>query len=54
MSNPLIPCNECGAEIFDAEETTAPIEEDFQFQGETATREVPAKVCPECGAVTPL
>jgi len=54
MSNPLIPCNECGAEIFDAEETTAAIEQDYQFGGETATREVPAKICPECGAVTPL
>jgi len=54
MTDTLIPCRECGAEVFDAEETTAPIEEDFEFGGETATREVPARVCAGCGAVTPL
>jgi len=54
MTDTLIPCRECGAEVFDAEETTAEIEQDFEFRGETATREVPAKECPECGAITPL
>ena len=50
----LFPCRECGAEIVDGEDTTAEIERDYEFGAETATAEVPAKVCPQCGAVTPL
>jgi len=29
----LLPCSNCGAEIVDAEETTAEIERDYQFGG---------------------
>lgn len=50
----LLPCSSCGAEICNAEDTTSEVERDFEFGGETATRVVPAKVCPECGEVTPL
>jgi len=50
----LLPCRECGAEIVDGDDTTAQIERDFEFGGEQATTEVPAKVCPECGEVTPI
>lgn len=50
----LLPCRECGAEIIGGAETTATIERDYQFGGQQATAEVAAKVCPECGKVTPL
>lgn len=51
----LLPCTECGAEMFnDGENTTTEIELEYQFGGEQATREVPAMVCPECGEVTAL
>jgi len=54
MSDTLIPCPECGAELFDAPETTTHIEQDFEFQGKPGTYEVPAKECPECGEITAL
>lgn len=50
----LLPCRACGAEIVDGDDTTAAIERDYQFGGQQATAEVAAKVCPECGEVTPL
>jgi len=50
----LLPCRNCGAEVVDADETTAEVERDYQFGGGQATVEVPAKVCAECGEVTPL
>lgn len=53
-----IPCENCGIDLVnrDCEETTAYIDagKGFTFQGETATYEAPAWVCPECGEVTPL
>ena len=54
MSDVLLPCRNCGAEIVDAEETTTEINREYQFGGEQAAAEVAAKVCPECGEVTPL
>lgn len=51
---PQLPCLNCGTELVDAAETTTEVERGFQFGGETATREVPAKVCPACGEVTAL
>ena len=50
----LLPCPECGAEIINGEETTTEVERDYVFTGQTATKEVAARVCPECGEVTAL
>jgi YgiT-type zinc finger domain-containing protein len=50
----MLPCRECGAEIVDGELTRTEIDQEFTFRGERATLEVPARVCPECGEVTPL
>ena len=59
--NVLLPCSSCGAEIWSGEETTIVVEPSdadgepvFEFGDEPAEREVPAKVCPECGEVTAL
>lgn len=50
-----LPCPNCGAEAVNGETTTTVVEDDsFSFQGETAERELPAKVCPECGEVIAL
>jgi len=54
MSDVLLPCRACGAEIVDGADTTATIKRDYEFGGQQATAEVAAKVCPECGEVTPL
>lgn len=52
---PHLPCSECGAEIVHGEDTTAVVERgDFEFQGKPRVQELPAKKCPECGAVTAL
>jgi len=45
----MLPCPECGAEAVRGEGTTVEVERDFEFGGETATRELPGKICPECG-----
>ena len=54
MTDVLLPCGNCGGEIVDGEETTTEIERDYRFGGQQATAKVAAKVCPECGEVTPL
>jgi len=50
----MLPCSECGTEIFGTEDTTTTIEEEYEFQGKKAERTVAAKICPECGATTAL
>jgi len=57
----LLPCSNCGAEISGGKETTKVVEMSdadgkprFEFGGQPSVRELPAKVCPECGEVTAL
>lgn len=57
MSDTLLPCENCGAELFgntDAEEVRTTVPVDFEFAGQQAGREVPGLRCPECGEVTAL
>jgi YgiT-type zinc finger domain-containing protein len=51
---PLLPCPNCGAESWSGEDTTTDVELDFEFGGQQATQQVPAKVCPDCGEVFAL
>lgn len=45
----LLPCPNCGADAFEGTDTTVTAEQDFEFGGEPAERDLPGKVCPECG-----
>lgn len=45
----FIPCPNCGAELLDGEDTVVEYELDFEFGGEKAVRELPGKICPDCG-----
>lgn len=58
MSNTLLPCPNCGAELSDADTeegmttftpANADGEPEFTFQGKPAERPAPTRVCPECG-----
>jgi len=53
-SGQLLSCPECGAEAFDGDDTWTTIEENFEFGGKKAERELPGKECPECGEVFAL
>jgi len=53
-SGRLLPCPKCGAEAFDGDDTWTTVEEDFEFGGKTAERDLPGKECPECGEVFAL
>jgi len=44
-----LPCPNCGAEAVEGTDATVTVEQDFEFGGETAERDLPGKVCPECG-----
>lgn len=50
----LLPCPDCGAECFHAEEVRAEMKRDFRFQGKQATTKVTGKKCPNCGREFPL
>lgn len=54
----MLPCQNCGVDLVgrDCEDTTALVDvtPESIFQGRKGQREVPAKVCPECGEVNPL
>lgn len=54
----MLPCQNCGADLVgrDCEETTTLVDVTPEpiFQGRKGQREVPAKVCPDCGEVNPL
>lgn len=47
----MIPCPECGSEVVDGEDVTydETVPSGFTFQGEEATYDTPAKICPDCG-----
>lgn len=49
-----IPCPHCGAEAKDGEDTATEVELEYEFGGSPAIQEMPAKVCPACGAVFAL
>lgn len=44
-----LPCPSCGTECLDEPEVRVEVEWDFEFGGETATRELPGRECPNCG-----
>lgn len=58
MGDTLLPCSNCGTELFgkDCEETTKLVDVTSEpvFAGRKGQREVPGLICPECGATVAL